>query len=80
MLDGELADRLYDDEGGPRAPELPRPADQPTRWLIGLDRATGIVVSLQALDGTSRAGGFELRLHGVDKELDPGLFRDALGP
>ncbi len=79
LLDGELADRLYDAEGGPRASELPRPAEQPTRWLIGLDRATGIVVSLQPLDGVSRAGGFELKLYGVDKELDPGLFRDELG-
>ncbi len=75
LLDGELADRLYDAEGGPRAPWLPRPSGQPTKWLVGLDRGTGIVVSLQPLDGTSLAGGFEMRLRGVDEELDPSLWR-----
>lgn len=75
LLDGPLADCLDTDEGGSRARGAPPPDDLPTRWSIGLDRATGIVVSLQPLDGTSLAGGFEVRLHGVDEDLDPGLFR-----
>ena len=75
LLDGELADRLSEVEGGPRAPWLRSPAGQPTRWLVGLDRATGIVVSLEPLDGASFAGGFEIRLRGVDEELDPSLWR-----
>ncbi|MFT4296362.1 MAG: hypothetical protein QM582_13210 [Micropruina sp.] len=69
LLDGQLADRIYDAEGGPRAPRLPRPTDLPTRWLVGLDRATGIVVSLQPLDGQSSVGGFEVVLHAVDETV-----------
>ena len=75
LLDGPLADCLDTDEGGSRARGAPPPDDLPTRWSVGLDRATGIVVSLQPLDGTSLAGGFEVRLHGVDEDLDPGRFR-----
>ncbi len=70
LLDGELADRLSEVEGGPRTPGLPRPAGRPTRWLVGLDRASGIVVSLQPLDGVSAAGGFEVVLHAVDDPVD----------
>ncbi|MFT3861835.1 hypothetical protein [Micropruina sp.] len=66
LLEGQLADRLYRGEGGPWAQDLPRPADLPTRWLIGLDRATGIVVSLTPLDGRSVAGSFEVVFFAVD--------------
>jgi len=37
--------------------------------LVGLDRATGIVVSLQELDGVSPGGGFEVSLRTVNEPV-----------
>lgn len=67
LLDGAVAARLVNDEGGP-AVALSGP--RPTRWRVGLDRGSGIVVSLQPLDGDSVAGGFEVELLGVDSPID----------
>ena len=75
LLDGELAHRLYDAEGGPRGPEASRPTSWATRWRVGLDRETGIVVSLVALDGPHPGTGFELSLQAVDEEMPRHLFQ-----
>ena len=64
LLDGARAARLQADEGGHVAAST---QPLPSRWRVGLDRATGIVVSLTPLDGVSLAGGFEVDLLDVEE-------------
>ena len=73
LLYGEIAERM--DYGG----ELRAHAEDPgysysTQWLVGLDRATGLPVSIEALDGS--ATGHTLRILAVDDEVPDSFVRD----
>ncbi|MFN8098149.1 MAG: hypothetical protein U0Q21_07680 [Dermatophilaceae bacterium] len=73
LLYGEIAERM--EYGG----ELRAHAEDPgysysTQWLVGLDRATGLPVSIEALDGS--ATGHTLRILAVDDEVPDSFVRD----
>ncbi len=64
LLPGELAERM--DYGG-ELRDHPEPGFRyPTEWLIGLDRATGLPVSIEPLDGSTP--GHTLRILAVDTD------------
>ena len=45
-----------------------------TSWLVGLDRQTGVCVSIDVLDGTLVGTGHRMVIHAVDEPMDDGLF------
>jgi hypothetical protein len=64
LLWGDVAQRLLAGEGGPPVADDPDPT---TEWLVGLDLETGVVVSLEALDGAAAGDGFTVDIASVDR-------------
>lgn len=52
---------------------------RPTSWRIRLDRATGVVLQLAELGGTSFSGGWTMRIEAVDEEMPRELFGPDMG-
>lgn len=73
LLWGAESERLDAAAGGQAVPSVPE-HPFPESWLIGLDRQTGIVVSLEAIGGEHRDRGFTVDLHEVDAPMDDSLF------
>ena len=63
LLWGDIARALLAQEGGPPVTDDPDPT---TEWLVGLDVETGVVVSLEALDGSGAGDGFTVDIASVD--------------
>ena len=61
LLWGEVAAGQLAEEGGPAI----EPAEFATSWLVGLDWETGIVVSLEPIDGNRTDLGFTVDIHDV---------------
>jgi hypothetical protein len=70
LLWGAESERLYE---GPDV-EPSRPDDEYPDWLVGLDRATGVVVSCEPVGGADGSLGFSVDLHEVDVVLPDALF------
>ncbi len=70
---GAESERLDAAAGGRAVPSVPE-HPLPESWLIGLDRQTGIVVSLEAIGCEHRDRGFTVDLHEVDAPMDDSLF------
>lgn len=72
LLYGEIAER---GEYGDSAPRRDDPAfAYTTRWLVGLDAASGICVSLEFLDGSMRGLGHEVEIHALDEPYPDRIF------
>lgn len=76
LLWSAVSDR--DERGGDPDWVPPDPATYPTAYEVGLDVATGVVVSLAGVDGPDGSPAFEVDLLEVDPDLDH-LFGDPPG-
>ncbi|WP_076263200.1 hypothetical protein [Intrasporangium flavum] len=70
LLWGAESERLY---AGADAGPL-RAADEYPEWLVGLDRATGVVVSCEPVGPVGVPAGFTVDLYEVDVDLPDALF------
>lgn len=70
LLPGEVADLLEFGDGAPPARE--RGWQLTTTWLVGLDRETGLAVSIENVDGS--AHGHSMRILAVDEPMANSLF------
>jgi len=75
LLWGEVSERAEGSIGGPTWIRQHPNVVYPETWLVGLDRATGIVVDLTPIGGSRPDAGFTVDLHAVDAELPDSLFR-----
>ena len=66
LLWGEVSERLEAACGGRTWRESQPDGEYPVSWLVGLDVATGVVVSTEPLGGDRDDLGFTVRIHEVD--------------
>ncbi len=71
LLWGEVSERLEAGAGGTTLAASRSDVEYPASWLVGLDLATGVVVSCEPLGGDRRDVGFTVTLHEVDAPPDP---------
>lgn len=65
LLWGEVSERAELAAGGPAWVRRDPDVDYPPAWLIGLDVATGVVVSAEPLGGSRPDAGFTVSIHEV---------------